>query len=391
VRKFIQRALRMLPKLDKEQIRSLIFDLALENELLEVVLDSMSDGVLVTDENHKLVFKNKPAERLMPFLSPDPLEKLVWSVVKDPEVSSFLKKSLENQERVENKEFTFDKGSENLILSYCLMPLVKDGKIQGNLLHIEDISDRRRREARLRRAESLASLTTLAAGVAHEIKNPLGSIAIHIQLIQKTMKKREKLNKKMVDHHLKIVDEEIERLNGIIVDFLFAVRPMDTHLKPVYLNRIIRELLQFIHLELEEEGITIIEELSDGIPILNLDEKYMKQGILNIVKNASSSMPGGGILTVRTSREGDEILLDIIDTGVGIPEENLSKIFEPYYTTKEFGSGLGLTVVYKIVKEHQGEIALASKKGEGTTFTISLPVPAGERPLIDYKEMDDEV
>jgi signal transduction histidine kinase len=112
----------------------------------------------------------------------------------------------------------------------------------------------------------------------------------------------------------------------------------------------------------------------------------MKQALLNIVKNAISAMPQGGTLRIATLRKASMLVLTVSDTGVGIPEENLAKIFEPYFTTREFGAGLGLTLVYKIVKEHLGDIAVSSKVGQGTTFTLSFPIPQKEKRLIDFRE-----
>ena len=140
-----------------------------------------------------------------------------------------------------------------------------------------------------------------------------------------------------------------------------------------------RELLEFLRFELQQAGIRLELELLEPSPHIRLDAKYLKQALLNIVKNAIAAMPQGGTLRIETRRKGDTLQLKVSDTGVGIPEENLDKIFEPYFTTREFGSGLGLTLVYKIVKEHQGEIAVSSRPGEGTTFTLSFPVPQGER------------
>jgi len=386
LRKFVQRVLDKLPKLDREQIYSLVSQLARENEQLETVLDSMTHGVIVLDKQDRIMLYNKTAERLLPVVGADVDEKLVWTVVGDEEVAAFIKKSLENDDRVEDKDFTLAAGGITRIISLSISSLVQQGEIQGTVLLVEDVTDRRAREARLRRAENLASLTTLAAGVAHEIKNPLGSIGIHIQLIQRALKAPTRLDRKTVRHYLDIVSEEVDRLNRIVVDFLFAVRPMDARLEDGDLNKVMSDLLEFVHFELSEAGVTVATRLDEGIPTLQFDEKFLKQAFLNIINNAVAAMPEGGTLTVTTRRKGDVVEIDIADTGVGISEENMTKIFEPYFTTKDFGSGLGLTVVYKIVKEHGGEISLRSKEGEGTTFTVSLPIPQKELRLLGWKD-----
>jgi PAS domain S-box-containing protein len=374
-----------LDKMDRAQIRNLLGDVAGETELLEMVMESMSDGVIVTDRDNRILLVNKSAERMLPFSCDDLAEKLLWECIQDREISAFFEQHLQGLDKVVDREFTLVEGFART-LSVSVMPLVREGAIQGNVIHIEDVTEKRTREARLRRAESLAALTTLTAGVAHEIKNPLASIGIHIELIRKVIDGRKTVPTRKVAENLAVIKEEMERLNRIVVDFLFAVRPMNAELSPEDPNRLVRELMDFLRFELEQAGIAVELELLEPCPLIRLDEKYMKQALLNIVKNAISAMPGGGTLRLATSRKGSMLVLTVSDTGVGIPEENLDKIFEPYFTTKEFGSGLGLTLVYKIIKEHLGDLAVNSKVGQGTTFTLSFPIPQKEERLIGYRE-----
>lgn len=384
MRKFFQRALKKLSKLDHAQIRSLLADLVAENERMEAVLDSMRDGVVVADVNHLFVMANKAAERYLPQTPGDPGEKLLWDTIADEDIAAFVRRTLERQESVNDREFSIATGGGTRLLAISVGPIVEAGQIRGTMLHIEDISEKRGKEARLRRAESLASLTTLAAGVAHEIKNPLGSIGIHVQLIQRALEKRESVGRADIGEYIDVVNEEVDRLNRIVVDFLFAVRPMNVDLESDYLNEIVRDLLAFVRFELEENNIELVEEYDDELPTLQLDEKYLKQALLNIVKNAISAMPDGGTLRVATAKRGDEAVVRISDNGIGMSEQVMEKIFEPYFTTKDFGSGIGLTLVYKIVKEHMGEISVISQEGKGSTFTISLPIPQKEKHLLGW-------
>ena len=386
MRKFIERAIDKLGKLDHSQIRSLILDLAGENERTQLVLDSMRDGVMVCDTQHNLVLVNKTVERLIPLNAHEPLERPVWESIQDQEISAFVQRSLVNQDSVHDREFTLDSGGTTRMLSCTILPLVGSGTIQGTILHVQDITEKRGREARLRRAESLASLTTLAAGVAHEIKNPLGSIGIHIQLMQKALKRDEgrDVDRDRLESYLEVVNEEVDRLNRIVVDFLFAVRPINVQLEERDLNDVIRDLLKFVRYELEEANIELTAELDPVLEPIALDEKYLKQALMNMVKNAIAAMPEGGTLLVQTSRRGDEVVLRISDNGVGMSDDVMGKIFEPYFTTKDFGSGIGLTLVYKVIKEHMGEISVISHEGKGTTFTITLPVPQTRQHLLSW-------
>ncbi len=267
-----------------------------------------------------------------------------------------------------------------------LLPLVRDGSVQGNVVHIEDVTEKRSKEARLRRAESLASLTTLAAGVAHEIKNPLGSMGIHLQLIQKKIAGKDCIEAKDIDQHLGVIGEEVDRLNRIVVDFLFAVKPMDTRLEDGDINRDHRGAPRVRPARARPGG------RQDRVEPLRRAARCCASTPATSSRRCSTSSrtpwprcPAGASCSVETLRAGDEVLIRISDTGTGIPEEIMDKIFEPYFTTKPFGTGLGLTIVFKIVKEHFGDISVSSRVGEGTTVTLALPVPQKEKILIDYK------
>ena len=189
-----------------------------------------------------------------------------------------------------------------------------------------------------------------------------------------------------------VINEEVERLNKIVVDYLFAVRPINVDLELGDLNDVLLELLRFLRPELAAAGIEVREELADRLPLVPVDQRYLREALLNIIKNAIAAMvdpPAGErrrrrVLTVASSTDGESVTIRIRDTGVGILPTIQDKIFEPYFTTRDFGSGLGLTLVYKIVKEHRGEITLDSKPGVGTTFSISLPIPQPEKRLLAY-------
>ncbi|MDR1899718.1 MAG: PAS domain S-box protein, partial [Treponema sp.] len=361
MRDFFNRALKKINKLTAEQVQALLLSTVEEVNRLETALDSITQGILVCDTNHNLLIANKYAGRLLPLIYTELGIEPIWTIVRDERVAEFLETALLNGDRVEEKEFDVNVKGFDRLLSLSVLPLVQDRRVNGSLIHVEDITEKRSREARLRRAENLASLTTLAAGVAHEIKNPLGSISIHIQLLQKAMTanrelfEKEKDGRTRAEHkaafnvfekYFAVVNEEVDRLNHIVVDFLFAVRPMDLDFREGDINTLIRELTEFVFYELEAARIECVLELDQDIPPVSMDERFMKQAMLNLIKNAQAAMPGGGTLTIRTERADSELRISVSDTGTGISEENLSKIFEPYFTTKEAGSGLGLTLVY---------------------------------------------
>jgi PAS domain S-box-containing protein len=394
MRQFIKRALQKFDKITVEQTRDLLVSAAAEIDRLETVLDSLTEGILVCDTEHYLLLANKCAERLLPMISYEQGGDPIWRLVRNEEIAEFFEETLRNGDRVEGREFDLEIKGLQRLLSISLTPLVQDHQVTGTLIHAEDITEKRSKEAQLRRAENLASLTTVAAGVAHEIKNPLGSLSIHVQLIQKTMAANRDLFMQthpggdprsyldQMDKYLAVVNEEIDRLNHIVVDFLFAVRPMNMELREGDVNALLKELIEFVGYELEEARITCILDLEENLPQISFDERYLKQAFLNLIKNAIAAMPAGGALTIKTEVKEGELWIGVSDTGTGIPEALIAKIFEPYFTTKETGSGLGLTLVFKIVREHRGDITVKSREGEGTRFTIMLPIPQKERRLI---------
>ena len=394
MRHFVKKAIQSLPKLDERQIKNLIDVLAVEVkdiELLEMVLSSLPYGVIVAKPDHQIQFMNIPVRRMLPMVQGDYTDMLVWDAILDKDIAGFIKYSLTDMGNIKPKDFTLETPSRDITLSIGVMPVVKKGRIQGDFVYVEDVSDKRAEEARLRRAESLASLTTMAAGVAHEIKNPLGSISIHLQLMQKLLSTEGDTCKDDMEDYLSIISEEVDRLNSIVVDYLFAVRPMDTNPVPGNLNELIQELITFVQYELQEQGIVLEEHLMDELPDIPLDEKLIKQALLNIVKNAMAAMPKGGSLSIDTYVKNGQVVLKIGDTGNGIPQELISKIFEPYFTTKDNGSGLGLTLVYKVIKEHGGEIHVHSKEELGTSFTMEFPIPQKDRKLLSWEGAEDEV
>ncbi|MDR1353703.1 MAG: ATP-binding protein [Treponema sp.] len=381
MRDFIQRALTKLNKLTPVQMQDLLISAAAEIDRMETVLDSLNEGVMVCDDQHRLVMANKFAERFLPQTREHENDQ-IWTLIKYDNIRDFLSQTLVSGDRVEEKEFDVEFKDKQRLLSVSVLPLVRNHQVSGSLIYVEDITEKRGKEARLRRAENLASLTTLAAGVAHEIKNPLGSLSIHIQLIQKAVAGNQL---SVLDKYIAVVNEEIDRLNRIVVDFLFAVRPMDLEPREGDINALIAELVEFVRYELDEARINCVMELSENMPPIDFDERFMKQALLNLIKNAIAAMSGGGTLTITTGFNDTEIQISVKDTGIGISEENLPKIFEPYFTTKPTGTGLGLTLVFKIIREHRGDLNVKSREGEGTDFVITLPIPQRETRLLAFE------
>ena len=386
MREFIRRALQKTSRMNGEQIQSLLTMITEEYEMLDAVLDSLGTGLLICDAYHVVVQNNKAATRILPMDYHDYQERPVWACIHDPEISAFVEETIEKKETVTAREFPLNDEHTPKILSLSVMPLVKSKQVRGTIIMIDDITDKKKEELKNRRLESLASLTNLAANVAHEIKNPLGSISIHVQLVRKAVERLTGADTCSICKYLDVVDEEMERLNKIVVDFLFAVRPISFEFTALNINELIQDLAQFLAGEFEQAGISIDLDLAKDIPQIQGDERFLRQMLINLLKNAKAAMEGGGIARLATRFDDETIRITVEDTGTGIPDEVLNKIFEPYFTTKIDGTGLGLTMVYKVVKGHGGDITVQSRPSLGTRFTVQLPIYRRAQKLLEYEE-----
>ncbi|OQY38649.1 MAG: hypothetical protein B6229_05475 [Spirochaetaceae bacterium 4572_7] len=385
MRKFLERAIKKIPRMNNTQLSQLLMSFKDELVLKDMVMDSLTQGLLVSDKEDRIVYTNKALERLLPLHNGDHTDLLVWSVIKQSDVFQFVKETLYGHETVRDRIFMVNRDNRTIVLSISITPLVNKGQIHGNVILVADVTDAKEKEIKLKRAENLASLTTMAAGVAHEIKNPLGSMSIHIQLMNKLLN-RDEFDRDKFENFLGIISDEVDRLNSIVVDYLFAVRPMNVELVESNINKTIEELIDFTKFELEESNISIELDLDNSINNIYIDSKFIKQAFLNIIKNAKQAMKNGGILKIRTVQEDNMVQVSIADNGIGMTTETQNKIFEPHFTTKETGSGLGLTLVYKIIKEHKGDISVVSQKGEGTVFNFIFPgIPGRDKVLLDWE------
>lgn len=378
---FLNTVKKKIDKLDSKALKDLIIELIEDNSNLKTVFNSMSEGVLVIDSNRKILFYNKMATRLLDikenFLIND-LNKLITNQLILNNILNLLDnpdKSIEL--KISSRYATF------IMLS--VSPLIQDGKITGNIISIKDISLQKENEKKLRQAESLAALTTFSAGIAHEIKNPLGAIAIHIQLIEKDIKECNCKRREVFEYSINVIKEEVERLTEILNNFLLTVRPLKPEFMLINLKTFLDKFIEFIQPELKVNNIKL-EKSYSILPDVWIDEKLFRQALLNLIQNSiaaikSNDLPGK--IEIDAYSENNYVIIEIIDNGIGIPEEIQNKIFDPYFTTKSNGTGLGLTIVYKIIKEHNGYISFISRKDE-TLFSIKIPCYNIEQGLIEY-------
>lgn len=228
-------------------------------------------------------------------------------------------------------------------------------------------------ERRTVRAERLAELGTLTAGLAHEIKNPLSTIQLNLQLLQEDLP-AESIGGSRVHSRLRTVRQEASRLREILDDFLKYAGNLTLEREILDMNSLIEELSDFFLPQASAGNIRIRFVPSPSPLRASVDSKLIKQALLNLMLNATQAMSGGGELMLAVERQGEQVVLSVTDTGPGIAAEDLARIFEAYYTTKKGGTGLGLPMTRRIVEEHGGSVRVQSEIGRGTQFFIILPI-----------------
>jgi two-component system, sporulation sensor kinase E len=374
---FLDKLIERIRRVQPEEVQNYLVRLAQEKGFLERIFDALNEGILVTDGDGKIQFLNSAAA-LLAGINPeqalntsieDALGGLRWGALRSVEgtVSSDIE--------VFHPQHRF--------LNFYVAPLhlekpVPDSQairqdLVGFAVILRDITEERRTAARTIENEKLSALTLLAAGVAHEIGNPLNSLNIHLQLIERKLKRLSSPAREGILDLLAVAKGEIDRLDSIVHQFLRAIRPTAPKFELHDLNTILEESVAFLRPEIQDRDILVETEMGPDLPLLLLDRDQIKQAFYNIIKNAFQAMKTGGILHIRSWRNNGSVSVSFSDSGGGIPPENMSKVFQPYFTTKSSGSGLGLLIVRRIVQEHGGEIELESTEGRGVRVTIHLP------------------
>ncbi len=377
---FLDKLIERIGRVRSEDLESYLLRLADEKGFLETIFNAIHEGVIVTDLQGRVNYLNRGAcelfglnrEHSMGAPIRECLRGIAWEdlletgkvVSRDVEVfypqHRFVNFYIEPMrlEKPADKRSSEDFESEPV----------------GFAVILRDITENRRSTEETIHSERLSALTLLAAGVAHEIGNPLNSLNIHLQLLDRRLKKVPEPVRRELKDVLDVAKGEIERLDSIVQQFLGAIRPAHLTLGLENLNTLIRETVEFLLPEMADRSIRVEQKLRTDLPLAEVDRTQIKQAFFNIIKNAFQAMRPGGLLRIESTLEDRFIKITFIDTGGGISPAHMSKIFDPYFTTKKTGSGLGLLIVRRIVREHGGEIDLVSHDGEGLEFTIRLPL-----------------
>lgn len=404
--RYVERVIEMLPKLSSDEVKRVLMEVVSANSMLSSLLESLSTGLVLVDKEWHVIQINKAARRLL-FASfdeeKDEDERLYDKLEENDEIAEWLRSVAKAEKTNVREEFSTSCSDGSVrFLAVSVSSFVQNTEISGSIIKIEDITQQKAKDVLDRRMENMTGLTNLAAGMAHEIKNPLGAISIHIQLVQKAISKKRGGDgtlpeKKFLEEHLDIVNDEISKLNDLVMDFLFAVRPVNASLTLSDPEKILSEISSFIAPEFNKSHVLIKTEFMKEKKRIMIDEKLFRQVIINIAQNAfaaiklrfplcaeenndSTDMPG--LVVFKTSIIKDNYVISISDNGIGMDSETLSRIFEPYFTTKANGTGLGMTMSYKVIKEFGGDIQVSSEKEIGSVFMIYLPIPQTDTKLL---------
>jgi len=332
----------------------------------ESIVENLEDAVAIFSPDGRPMFCNPAMNGVLP------------DFATDPTVRTMVERTLASRQPQGPTTAHPHESSELMLITHPIDD--GRGRFVGSMLVARNLAFMTQVHSTLNYSRKLAALGRLIAGVAHEVKNPLNAMTIHLELLKNKLQRASPASDLRppssadVDKHVDIIGKEITRLDQVLNGFLRFARPDELKLQPTQLAAIVSEVVTTVTPEAERAGVTVKHECPPDLPAVNADPAMLRQALLNLALNGCQAMPGGGTLRIacRAAARG-RVEVDVEDTGVGIPPENLQKIFDLYFTTKERGSGIGLSMVYRIVQLHDGEVEVQSTPGSGTRFRLAFP------------------
>ena len=343
-----------------------------EKAQLQQVVDHLEDGIILFTQDRRILFFNRAAEVVVG----RSLEEVVgwqWDEMLRPfhPIRPLLQHAFEQKAGFRNAAVTLprDEGYKESLVS--LFFVTDAHRAMGAMVVVKDLESIKTLQSLITYSAKLTALGRLTSGMAHEVKNPLNAMMIHVELL------KEKLDVPAEEVHqsLEVIGNEIRRLDRVVQGFLRFIRPEELSLRLLDLHALLKDVAALLETEWQKEGIRFAFQFDPTLPLIAADEELLRQAFLNIMLNACQAMPKGGVVNISTEMEEWEFVkVNIADPGIGIPPEDMGKIYQLYYTTKPYGTGIGLSLVYRVVQMHNGSLETSSEVGRGTTMIVRLPV-----------------
>lgn len=383
---FLEKLVSRLDRVEPGEIHLIVTRLIQEKGFLEKVFEALQEGLIILDPEGKIMFLNRASCQ---FFGLDPANSLGEKISSKIRGLEHLSLSSASESVSRDIEVFYP---EHRLLNFYLAPIDDPKNFElplGQVMFIRDTTSSRAETQEHIESERLNALTLLAAGVAHEIGNPLNSLDIHLQLIERKIRKLPSSYRQSLTENMQTARQEIQRLDTILKQFLHAVRPTTPRREPRNLNAILHQTLGLLEPEISSRNITVNLDLSETLPPALIDPDQFQQVFYNLIRNAYQAISGeNGIIGIQTRSTDTDFIISISDNGIGISPEHMGSLFEPYRTTKSAGSGLGLLIVRRIIREHGGEIEIHSNPNQGTSILIHMPHTAPSPRMLPAPVMD---